>query len=361
LKQKICSIIEQQKTRPISTTVSVDNAPIYIQDRCEEYIENTFDKIEHCRNLKQNEFAIARRNLKLHAKICSKILQRKGAEFLTGWSRDILNMPSMPEVLLNGLKHRIQVLTKIRGALYLSIIGIPLPAQLNEKIAIILEFYHKYRQMLNKDIVKKEGTHKYNSAYSTSEEFDVVVGLKLNFRPQICISSFERIKRNRPKLYKKIKSADIYLIPKWSRKTEHRESEFRLSFSVVEAKIAQCRSRTEHMLNAIARSVYYARLYRKDEQYFKSYVIKTIVLWMCEQFNFDEIFENETNEETIVNALARMFVSYICTKLRSGICEHYFIENINLLEQCYQTYLDMICNHLENSINNQNEPSTNKF
>ncbi|CAF2618190.1 unnamed protein product [Rotaria sp. Silwood2] len=113
--------------------------------------------------------------------MCSKILEKKEAEFLTGWSRDILNMSTMSDMLLNSLKHRSQVITRIREALYLAIIGIPLPSQLNNKIAIILEFYHKYRHMLHKDVVKKEGTHKYNSAYSNLEEFDVVIGLKLNF------------------------------------------------------------------------------------------------------------------------------------------------------------------------------------
>ncbi|CAF2618205.1 unnamed protein product [Rotaria sp. Silwood2] len=115
------------------------------------------------------------------------------------------------------------------------------------------------------------------------------------------------------------------------------------------------------MLNAIARSIYYMRLYQKDEQYVKSYVIKTIVLWMCEEIDFDEMFKTEMNEEIIVNKLGQMFVSYLRKKLCSGICEHYFIENINLFEQCNQTYLDMMCNRLENPINNRNESLTKEF
>jgi hypothetical protein len=130
----------------MSTTASIDQGPIYIQDRFDrECIENLFDKIDHCRNLKQNEFAIARRNLKLHSKICSKILQRKGAEFLSGWSRDILNMLSMSEVALNRLTHRTQVLAQIRGALYLSIIGITLLFQLREKIIVIIGLKLNFR------------------------------------------------------------------------------------------------------------------------------------------------------------------------------------------------------------------------
>ncbi|CAF1574873.1 unnamed protein product, partial [Didymodactylos carnosus] len=239
-----------------------------------------------------------------------------------------------------------------RGALYLSIIGIPLPSRLAKQIRVILDFYLKYRHLINKDIVLPYNPKKYYSATESLAEFDIVVGIKLNFRPSVCHLSFERIKRKRPQLYNIIKSSAIYLIPKGSHKTDEQEYEFRLSFSVIEIEIAKHRSNIEQILNAVARSLYYTRLYRKDDKYFKSYVIKTIVFWMCEEYDLNREFKYETNEETIANILSKLFILYTCKKLRTGICEHYFIKNVNLLDQCDQTFLDTLCNQLENPIAN---------
>ncbi|CAF1593077.1 unnamed protein product, partial [Didymodactylos carnosus] len=139
----------------------------------------------------------------------------------------------------------------------------------------------------------REGRTEY---IKRAEECDLVIAFKLKFIPSVCRTSFNRIKQNRPQLYKNIRNLNVYLVPKWSQKTPSDQGllEFRLSFSVIEGKIAECRTENEKILNAVARSIYYKYIHRsktvkQHQQYITSYFIKTCFLWMCEEYYIDNV------------------------------------------------------------------------
>ncbi|CAF1536926.1 unnamed protein product, partial [Didymodactylos carnosus] len=89
---------------------------------------------------------------------------------------------------------------------------------------------------------------------------DITLAFKLNFQLNIV----KRIKRNRPKLYHKIKNITIYLVPKSSKQSLYdKEYEFRYSFSKLESELADALTRNEKLLNAVVRKIFYTYLHEK--------------------------------------------------------------------------------------------------
>ncbi|CAF3731192.1 unnamed protein product [Rotaria sordida] len=201
-----------------------------------------------------------------------------------------------------------------------------LPKMTRDRIAALLDFYDKYKQVGNPKSIVDMADYFQSCA---PVDMDFVPSLQLKFWPSDVHSFLERIKKNRPEIYKFIKDKiSMHVIPKWSTKTAKcdRELEFRYSFSAIELYLAQQRSHNEQVLNGIARSIYYKFLkeHRTSTQHvIPSYFIKTTVLWMCEMMDL-----NNENPET----LAKKWIQYAIDLLNKGYCPHYFIENLNILE-----------------------------
>ncbi|CAF1231642.1 unnamed protein product [Didymodactylos carnosus] len=350
LKEEIRSNIEKYCPRPLKSLTSVHEASIYIQyDNGSD--KDILNKIEYFRQSlvdderKQHE---AQKNLNLFFRFCSDILEKKCTEYISNLSQDVFNMRIQPDLLEKQYK-RMLLLIRVHQALFSSLIGNSLPKNLADRVRAVLNFYENYKHLIVDDHMKQ--VVQKCIAKSSLEECDIVIGLKLDFIPSASQSSFERIKQNRPNLYKKLKSylKNVYLIPKCSSKTAQEESayEFRLSFSVIESKIAELRTKSEKMLNGIARSIYYKYLHRTklyvNEQYIKSYVIKTIVLWLCEKETNDINRQDvEDNDENKSNFLTKLFLDHILKTLEQKRCPHYFDEQTNLLEEYDFSFLDRV-------------------
>ncbi|CAF1487468.1 unnamed protein product, partial [Rotaria sordida] len=195
---------------------------------------------------------------------------------------------------------------------------------------------------------------------SIDNEADFVPALKLEFWPDDVKLFLNRIQYNRPDLYKLIiETSSIHLIPKWSTKTPEidKELEFRYSFSAIERLLALNRTQIEQILNGVARSIYYKYLKKQlsiednTKSIIPSYVIKTTVLWMCELMNLNDQFTNADDNQIIARIMAKKWLEYIKQLLHDGICKHYFINNMNLLESCSRESLDKAIDILQNEIN----------
>ncbi|CAF0967917.1 unnamed protein product [Didymodactylos carnosus] len=164
------------------------------------------------------------------------------------------------------------------------------------------------------------------------EECDIVIGYKLKFWPKITNKRLETLQHTKPPIYKQIRDSSVYAIPKWCKHTSEEAAryEFHLSFSAVELTLVKLRTTIEKMLNRIARYIYYKHI-RRDSDHIKSYVIKIIVLWMCEEFDLEHEFQNVHDEEIIAIELGKRFINFTLDKLNQHYCKHYFIDDVNII------------------------------
>ncbi|CAF1121580.1 unnamed protein product [Didymodactylos carnosus] len=180
------------------------------------------------------------------------------------------------------------------------------------KATMLINFYLKY-QYLVKAYIRSEQRSNYRYPFFAYEpyDYDFVPSFKLEFWPQDIEQGFlKRFKHKKPNLYEQIKQIFMHLVAKWSGNKEtcqDRELEFRYSFSSIELFLANARTKTEQMLNGIARSIYYRYLYKKNNDensqhsYIKSYFIATTVFWMCEEKNLNDLdVENEQYSEDVL-------------------------------------------------------------
>ncbi|CAF0928300.1 unnamed protein product [Didymodactylos carnosus] len=181
----------------------------------------------------------------------------------------------------------------------------------------------------------------------SSYNSDIVLALKLNFWPNNVQPFLKRFQlSNQPiKLYEKIRLTHIHVVPKSSKISTTAEYEFRYSFSAIERLLAQSRTSKQRILNGIARSIYYK--YLQPQTSLQSYLIKTIVLWMCEMeddFSYGNV-DNQYEENEIIGT---QWITYTCNILRSRTCKHYFIDHVNILETYTTETLEEACKILEN-------------
>ena len=109
-------------------------------------------------------------------------------------------------------------------------------------------------------------------------------------------------------------------------------SEWRLSFSLPEATLAQLRSRKQQEAYYFFKMLFYRYLKcvessEPEGKSLFSYVVKTIMLWACEDFSPDDpIWASLEN-------IVQMLMSMLLSCLEAGFVSHYFIPEINLLER----------------------------
>ncbi|CAF1163097.1 unnamed protein product [Didymodactylos carnosus] len=325
LKTDIYSKINEQNTRTTkSSSTSVDKASLYFQfsDGLPPVDPDALQKILAFRNnLTEEQKQIGQQNIKQFCLFLSDLFNRKAKEFLCNFSKDLFHI-ELPDSYTEKLRKRIETIVNLYKTLYSSLVGIPIPSNFVRKIQFLLEFYKKYRHIVDEDA--RQCLLDQIVTQSSAEDCDIVIALKLNFWPKITHTRLNYLRCHKHDLYNKIKCLPVYAIPKWSKLTQDNAAsyEFRLSFSAVETVLAKSRSNTEKLLNKIARGIYYKYLKHFTIQ---SFFIKTCVLWMCEQFDLDKDYKNRQEHLTM------FCVNYIRQKLNEGVCLHYFIEQLNIL------------------------------
>ncbi|CAF4439047.1 unnamed protein product [Didymodactylos carnosus] len=248
---------------------------------------------------------------------------------------------------LNMNEQRLYDLFNMIGSAY----GYRLPQKLKRQLQLILDFYDKHKHLSD------SGNHKEIINYLTycmPKDVDFVPAIEIKgFWPDDVKWFFERFKKNRPFLYDElISTTSMHLIAKWPKKTSNTDEElgFRYSFSALERFIAQKRTENEQVLNGIARSIYY-RYLKTTRNLIPSYFVKTTVLWMCETMS--DLINNivADNPESVAQQLGFEWIKFATKQLQQGICSHYFIENLNLLEPYTQELLNEACDILHYKVN----------
>ena len=112
-------------------------------------------------------------------------------------------------------------------------------------------------------------------------------------------------------------------------------SEWRLSFSRPEAALAKLRSKEQQQAYYFFKMFFYRHLKcvessETDGKTLFSYVIKTIMLWACEELHpKDKIWASLENS-------VQMLLFKLLGSLEAGLLSHYFLQEINLLERVGQ-------------------------
>ncbi|CAF1360048.1 unnamed protein product [Didymodactylos carnosus] len=150
----------------------------------------------------------------------------------------------------------------------------------------------------------------------------------------------------------------MHVIAKWSMKTsdKYKNVKFRYSFSTIEIVLAEQRPLVEQILNRVARGLYYKYLHKNyktdDGKYLPSYFVKTTVLWMCETMDLDQMFTLATsNEKVLAVRLANKWIAHACSVMYSQNCLHYFIKNLNIIDEYPKEFLDKACHALQTEVN----------
>ncbi|CAF1325347.1 unnamed protein product [Rotaria sordida] len=234
---------------------------------------------------------------------------------------------------------------KLQMVLNGPIIGIPLDKKIQQQLFELKIFLQKYQHYILKTNVKTSKVEQIipHGTY----DMDLVLSLRLNFIPKILDDFFNRIKLNQFDLYEQIRTMSIYLIPKPSSIYDDFDQcrvQFRYSFSEIEKKLAQLRKPSEQLLNRIARSIYYDLISKAhlmiDKKYIPSYFVKTTILWLCENTNnLDHLDQNQ---------LTKLWIDYALSCFKTGYCLHYFLTNVNILNNFPEKLLTLAYDKLKN-------------
>ncbi|CAF1474650.1 unnamed protein product, partial [Didymodactylos carnosus] len=330
MKQDVYSIIQEQNIRTMDkSTIAMDQASLFFQfsDAYPSADPDILQKLDIFKqNLTDRQKQIAHGNIEQCILYLVDLFGRCTKRNYYNITKDLFHVELPDSYFDISFSKRMSQLIDLYKILYLSLTGEPIPRNLREKFHLLLQFYKKYRHMINEDI-HQEALEK-NQNYTEKEDCDIVISIKLNFWPQIIRSRINYLKHHKHHIYQRIKHSHVFAIPKWSKLTAEIEApyEFRLSFSIMEAILAKSRSANQKLLNRIARTIYYKHLKMEtsdiDKPKIPSYFVKTCVLWMC------EIFDIEQDDQ---QQLPIKFIAYARQKLETGICQHYFIEYVNIL------------------------------
>ena len=124
-----------------------------------------------------------------------------------------------------------------------------------------------------------------------------------------------------------------YVIAKTSREEKNNKDaiEFKYSFSDVEYKIMSLLSSNQRTVFYTAKVVFKQWIKPYSETYLPSFLIKNIILWMCEQNPPDHSLWDFHSEDDFMRVLRYIFVK-LKEHLKDGLLPYYFIPQINLIE-----------------------------
>ena len=123
----------------------------------------------------------------------------------------------------------------------------------------------------------------------------------------------------------------LYLVSKPHPKSERPWIEWRISFSLVEKEIYL---RLPYILQKVYLLCKTLTSKWKDQYKFNSYLLKTVFLWMLEEWaKHSKTFK----EDHILDMMADVF-SYMLKCYKTGNLPMYFIPEMNLLQRCPVTF-----------------------
>lgn len=131
--------------------------------------------------------------------------------------------------------------------------------------------------------------------------------------------------------------------------------DFRYTFSHIERELISLLSDQQHFVYFIFKSTFYKHIKSICPETIQSYSTKTVMLWICEKFPPGNPFWGG-NWESTIDAVVYLFKKLL-HYFRSGHLEHYFIGQINVIDniplklnQKILEKLDMLINNIDQYI-----------
>ncbi|XP_066932697.1 uncharacterized protein [Clytia hemisphaerica] len=183
---------------------------------------------------------------------------------------------------------------------------------------------------------------------------DLVVLLKLSWRPEIVKSWFERSK-NWPNDFEceKLLSSGIRVIPKPSRRNKHDENstEMRFAFSHIERKLVKMRSPEQNFVYMVFKIMFVKWVKPIDTEEISSFIAKTAMFWIAEEFPPEDSVWDVFDEDSLMLPLQILF-SWLLSAFECGFVPYYFNEKVNIIEGMSDTIRDQIKTKLEEIVGN---------
>ena len=192
------------------------------------------------------------------------------------------------------------------------------------------------KENIKKSSVKLEGIVNIEKEPYLALSFDIVQLIKLKWWPGIA-DEWKTRKRNWPSdeniINELTKESFIITKPTHDEDLDYDTNELRYSFSHVERRLVEMRSRYQNMTYLIFKCMIYKWLSsinrRKNE--IKSFVAKTVMFWVCEANNKeDKTFWKEDFHSLLF--IIRHLFTVMLKYFEAGFMPYYFIPKINVIE-----------------------------
>ena len=193
-----------------------------------------------------------------------------------------------------------------------------------------------------------------NSPMFKFNEIDHVFSVKCHFWPNIAAGWLRRNSKSgfpTEELKTSIMLGGVFIVPK-SYPGGNEDLDWRFSFSTAELELTKHWTDEQNLAYLIFKSIYYDQLYIPHENSvhnsISSYCLKTIMMWACE--DEDEEFWTESNMMSCVSFL----LYQLKMALQKSCLQHYFIDNLNLLQDVEPLFMDNIIQKVTSILQNPN-------
>ena len=174
----------------------------------------------------------------------------------------------------------------------------------------------------------------FSSSNLQNEQYDHVLCIKVNFEHKLKLKFKERLHKDKWPMKSvtdldELLSEHVYAVPKPHKNSETGDLRWRLSFSVIEVKLAWSLTDIQRRCYRVLKALIKFNVneeYLKENEKFLSYYLKTSMFWICEQ-TFEDSWKIPNLGRHWLTLLENIIESLEKRKL-----PHYFISSYNLLD-----------------------------
>ena len=177
--------------------------------------------------------------------------------------------------------------------------------------------------------------------YFLNFSWDIATVFRINWWPDLACEWIFR-KRNWPekKVVKDLTNI-CYLITKSSVTQSSRDTmfEMRYSFAHVERELIHRRSPDQAYIYLIFKSMFYKWIKPLDSEVISSFIVKTIMFWVCEEFPPEH---KMWHKGSCIGGALNYLLRELLSALEEKNLRYYFIPSINVIEMINDTLIDEI-------------------
>ena len=192
------------------------------------------------------------------------------------------------------------------------------------------------KENIKKSSVKLEGIVNIENEPYLTLSFDIVQLIKLNWWPEVA-NEWKTRERDWPKnqavINELTKESFIITKPTHDQDFNYDTNELRYSFSHVETRLVEMRSRYQNMTYLIFKCMIYKWLssINGGQNEIKSFVAKTVMFWVCEANNKEDKTFWKEDFHSLLDIIRHLFTE-MSKYFEAGFMPYYFIPKINVIE-----------------------------